>query len=228
MKPGRRRQSFAAASQDKEISLLRAGAIPFSSEVTADMHAHDFRARFEFNADAMNAKDRHRKERRREERQREHEEFRKRKAAKGDAILDGGLQSGVGRSQLASGGSLSAEETAGVRKAATDDVSMRVAPIDKQAWQQQAMEAVYEAQQSLWSSILHLSGPHNSSRETQLLTDVNTAATLSADDENALRAVDRHIRSSEMNSRFSVLTKDLKWLKAKIEEYQLVKAMGAA
>jgi hypothetical protein len=192
------------------------------------MQVHGIRARFKLNAGAMNAKDRHRKERRRQERQREQEELRKRKTAKGDAILHGGLKNGAHRSQLASGGYLSAEETAEVRKAATDDVSMRVAPIDKQAWQQEAMEAVYEAQQSLWTAILHLSGPHNSSRETQFLNDINTAATLSADDENALRAVDRHIRSSEMNSRFSVLTKDLKWLKAKIEEYQLVKAMGAA
>jgi hypothetical protein len=191
------------------------------------MQAHGIHASFRLNADAMSAKNRHRKERRREDTQPEQEELRKRNAVRDDAILKGDLKSGH-RGWRARHGYLSAAEPAEVGKAATDDVSIRVAPIDKQAWLQQAIEAVYEAQQSLWSSILHLSGPHNSSRETQFLTDVNTAATLSADDENALRAIDRHIRSSEMNSRFSVLTKDLKWLKSKIEEYQLIKAMGAA
>ena len=102
-----------------------------------------------------------------------------------------------------------------------------VGPIDKQAWQQEAMEAVYEAQQSLWASILHLSGPHNSSWETGFLNDLITSTTLSADDENVLHTIDRHIYSSEMNYRFSDLTKDLRWLKSKIEEYRLVKEMAS-
>jgi hypothetical protein len=60
-------------------------------------------------------------------------------------------------------------------------------------------------------------------RQTRLIT----ATTLSADDKNILHTIDRHIYSSEMNYRFSDLTKDLRWLKSKIEEYRLVKEMAS-
>ena len=165
----------------------------------------------------MNDEDRNREERRREEKQREAEELQHRKGAEDDAIYHEGLRSGDYSRWLARRGYMSS----------ADDEASVVEPIDKQAWQQEAMEAVYEAQQSLWTSILHLSGPLNSSWETGFLNDLITATTLSADDENILHTIDRHIYSSEMNYRFSDLTKDLRWLKSKIEEYLLVKEMAS-
>jgi hypothetical protein len=96
-------------------------------------------------------------------------------------------------------------------------------PFDKQVWQQEAMEAVYEAQQALWASILHLSSTHNVPGEKAFLSKLLTVTTLSAEDENTLSTIDAHIRSSEMNYRFSDLTKDLRWLKSKVEGYRLVK-----
>ena len=164
----------------------------------------------------MNDEDRNREKRRREEKQREAEELQHRKGAEDDAIYHEGLRSGDYSRWLA-------------RRGYCRPLMMRLCgePIDKQAWQQEAMEAVYEAQQSLWASILHLSGPHNSSWETGILNDLITATTLSADDENILHTIDRHIYSSEMNYRFSDLTKDLRWLKSKIEEYRLVKEMAS-
>jgi hypothetical protein len=165
----------------------------------------------------MNDEDRNREERRREEKQREAEELQHRKGAEDDAIYHEGLRSGDYSRWLARRSYMSS----------ADDEASVVEPIDKQAWQDEAMEAVYEAQQSLWASILHLSGPHNSSWETGILNDLITATTLSADDENILHTIDRHIYSSEMNYRFSDLTKDLRWLKSKIEEYRLVKEMAS-
>jgi hypothetical protein len=85
------------------------------------------------------------------------------------------------------------------------------------------LEAIFEAQQSLWASILHLSGPHNSPEEKAFLSNLITVTTLSADDENALSTIDQHILSSEMNYRFSDLSKDLRWLRSKVEEYRLVR-----
>jgi hypothetical protein len=38
--------------------------------------------------------------------------------------------------------------------------------------------------------------------------------------------VDGYLQSSETNYRFSTLTKDLGWLKSKIEEYRLVKEIS--
>jgi hypothetical protein len=101
--------------------------------------------------------------------------------------------------------------------------ALAAGPFDKQVWQQEAMEAVYEAQQSLWASILRLSSPHNSPREKAFLSNLLSVPTLSAEDENTLSTIDGHIRSSEMNYRFSDLTKDLRWLKSKVEGYRLVK-----
>ena len=165
----------------------------------------------------MNDEDRNREERRREEKQREAEELQHRKGAEDDAIYHEGLRSGDYSRWLTRRGYMSS----------ADDEASVVEPIYKQAWQQEAMEAVYEAQQSLWASILHLSGSHNSSWDTGILNDLITATTLSADDENILHTIDRHIYSSEMNYRFSDLTKDLRWLKSKIEEYRLVKEMAS-
>ena len=85
------------------------------------------------------------------------------------------------------------------------------------------MEAVYEGQQSLWASILHLKSTHNSPDEEAFLSNLVTLTTLSADDENALSTIDRHIRASEMNYRFSGLTEDLRWIKSKVEDYRLVR-----
>ena len=153
-------------------------------------------------------------------------ELQRRKGAEDDAIYHEGLRSGDYRRWFARRGYVSSADASEVGQAADDEASV-VGPIDKQAWQQEAMEAVYEAQQSLWASILHLSGSHNSSWETGFLNDLITATTLSADDENVLHTIDRHIYSSEMNYRFSDLTRDLRWLKSKIEEYRLVKEMAS-
>jgi hypothetical protein len=174
----------------------------------------------------MNDEDRNREERRREEKQREAEELQHRKGAEDDAIYYEGLRSGDYSRWLARRGYVSPADASEVGQTVDDEASV-VGPIDKQAWQDEAMEAVYEAQQSLWASILHLSGPHNSSWETGILNDLLTATTLSADDENILNTIDRHIYSSEMNDRFSDLTNDLRWLKSKIEEYRLVKEMAS-
>jgi hypothetical protein len=94
---------------------------------------------------------------------------------------------------------------------------------DKLVWQQEALETVYEAQQSLWTSILRLTSGHNSAAETAFLSSLLTVTTISADDENTLMAIDGHVRSSEMNSRFSDLTRELRLLRSKVENYRLVR-----
>jgi hypothetical protein len=175
----------------------------------------------------MKEEDRNREERRREERQREDEEVQHRQTAEDDPIYHEGLRSGDRCHWLAKRGYISSIESSEKRQGPDDEVSMVIAPIDKQAWRQEAMEAVYEAQQSLWASILYLSRTRDSSRETRLLNEVVTATTLSADDENSVGTLDRYIQSTETDYRFSDLAKDLRWLKSKIEEYRLVKEIGA-
>jgi hypothetical protein len=173
----------------------------------------------------MSDEDRDREERRREETQREEEERQRRKRAEDDAIYHEGLRSGDYSRWLARPGYVSPAEAAEVGQAAeVDEASALIAgPFDKEVWQQQALEAVYEAQQSLWASILHLSSSHNSPEENAFLSNLVTVAALSADHENTLSTIDRHIRSSEMNYRFSDLTKDLRRLKSKVEDYRLVR-----
>jgi hypothetical protein len=110
------------------------------------------------------------------------------------------------------------------RVAKVDEASALAAgQFDKQVWQQEALDTVYEAQQSLWASILRLSSRHNSAPEKAFLSSLLTVTTLSADDEHTLRMIDRQIRSSEMNYRFSDLTEELRLLRSKIENYRLVR-----
>ena len=80
-------------------------------------------------------------ERRREERQREDEEVQHRKTAEDDAIYHEGLRSGDRSHWLAKGGDVSSIESSEKRHGPDDEVSI-LAPIDKQAWQQEAIDAV--------------------------------------------------------------------------------------
>ena len=109
--------------------------------------------------------------------------------------------------------------TANVDEAST----LAAGQFDKQVWQQEALETVYEAQQSLWASILRLTSGHNSAAEKAFLSNLLTVTTISADDENTLSTIDGHIRSCEMNHRFSDLTRELRLLRSKVEEYRLVR-----
>jgi hypothetical protein len=168
---------------------------------------------------------RDRQERRRKERQREEEERRRKESAENGAIYHEGLRSGDHGRWLARRGYASPPHASEVSQGrGLDEASVLAAgPFDKQVWQQEALEAIFEAQQSLWASILHLSGPHNSPEEKAFLSNLITVTTLSADDENALSTIDQHILSSEMNYRFSDLSKDLRWLRSKVEDYRLVR-----
>ena len=169
----------------------------------------------------MSDEDRDREERRREETRREEEERQRRKRAEDDRIFHEGLRSGDYSRWLARRGYESPAEAA--QAAEVDEASALAGPFDKQTWLQETMEAVYEGQQSLWASILHLKSTHNSPDEEAFLSNLVTLTTLSADDENALSTIDRHIRASEMNYRFSGLTEDLRWIKSKVEDYRLVR-----
>ena len=170
----------------------------------------------------MSGEDRDREERRREETRREEEERQRRKRLEDDSIFHEGLRSGDYGLWFARRGYKSPAETAPA--AQVDEASVLAAgPFDKQVWQQEAMEAVYEAQQSLWASILRLSSADNSPEEKAFLSNLITLTTLSADDEDALGTIDQHILSSELNHRFSDLTKDLRWIKSKVEDYRLVR-----
>jgi hypothetical protein len=84
------------------------------------------------------------------------------------------------------------------------------------------LDNVYEAQQSLWALILRLRSGHNSAAEEAFLSSLLTVTTISAEDENTLSTIDRQIRSSEMNYRFSDLTKELKLLRSNVENYRLI------
>jgi hypothetical protein len=170
----------------------------------------------------VNDEDRDREERRRVEKQREDAERQRRERAEDDAIYHEGLRSGdYGRWVARRGYVVDAE----ARKVVKVDEASSLAegPFDKQVWQQEALETVYEAQQSLWASILRLSSRHNSAAEKAFLSSLLTVSTLSADDENTLSTIDGHIRSSEMNYRFSDLTKELRLLRSKVENYRLVR-----
>ena len=170
----------------------------------------------------MSDEDRDRDERRHDGRRREEEEHQRRKRAEDDAVYHQALRSGDYGRWLARRGYVSPAEAAPA--AEVDEASVLAAGLfDKQVWREEAMEAVYEAQQSLWASILHLSSPQDSPEEKAFLSNLTTVTTLSADDENALTTIDQHILSSEMNYRFSDLTKDLRWLKSKVEGYRLVR-----
>jgi hypothetical protein len=110
------------------------------------------------------------------------------------------------------------------RAAKLDEASALAAgQFDKQVWLQEALDTVYEAQQSLWASILRLSSRHNSTAEEAFLSSLLTVTTMSADDENTLSTIDGQIHSSELNHRFSDLTKELRLLRSKIENYRLVR-----
>jgi hypothetical protein len=76
----------------------------------------------------MNDEDRNREERRREDKQREAEELQHRKGAEDDAML-------------ARRGYVSSAAASEVGQSADDEASV-IRPIDKQAWQQETMEAL--------------------------------------------------------------------------------------
>ena len=170
----------------------------------------------------MNDENRGAEERRREEKQSEETERQFRERAKDDPNYHEGLRSGDYSSWLARR-DYAVDAEAG-RGAKVDEASALAAgQFDKQVWQHEALEAVYEAQQSLWASILRLSSGHNSAAETAFLSSLLAVTTISADDENTLSAIDEHIRSSEVNYRFSDLTRELRLLRSKVEEYRLVR-----
>jgi hypothetical protein len=170
----------------------------------------------------VNDEDRDREERRRVEKQCEDAERQRREHASDDAIYHEGLRSGDYGRWVARRGYMVDPEARQVVKG--DEASaLAEGPFDKQVWQQEALETVYEAQQSLWASILRLSSHHNSAEEKAFLSSLLTVTTLSADDENTLSTIDGHIRSSEMNYRFSDLTKELRSVRSKVENYWLVR-----
>jgi hypothetical protein len=160
--------------------------------------------------------------REREEKQPEEAEPQRGEHAKDDASYHEGVRGGDYSRWLARRGY--AVDAGAGRAAKVDEASALAAgQFDKQVWQQEALDNVYEAQQALWASILRLSSGHNSAAEKASLTSLLTVTTISGDDENTLSAIDAHIRSSEMNSRFSDLTRELRLLRSKVENYRLVR-----
>ena len=173
----------------------------------------------------MNDENRGPEERRREERLREEAERQHRGRAENDTTYHEGLRSGAYSRRLARRDYVVDAEAG--RAAKVDEASALAAgQFDKQVWQQETLETVYEAQQSLWASILRLSSGHNSAAETAFLSSLLTITTISADDENTLSAIDEHIRSSEVNYRFSDLTRELRLLRSKVENYRLVREIA--
>ena len=161
-------------------------------------------------------------ERRREDRQRDAAESRRRGRPEHDASSDEGLRSGDYSGRPSRHVDVVGAEVG--RAAKVDEASALAAgQFDKQVWQQEALDNVYEAQQSLWALILRLSSGHNSAADEAFLSSLLTVTAINADDENNLSTIDRQIRSSEMNRRFSDLTKELKLLRSKIENYRLVR-----
>jgi hypothetical protein len=174
----------------------------------------------------VNDDNRDREERRHEEKQREEPERQRREGAKDDVSHHEHLRSGDYRRWLAHGGYVVDAEIG--HTANNDEASALAAgQFDKQVWQQQALETVQEAQQSLWALILRLSGCHNSAAEEEFLSSLLAVTTISADDENTLSTIDSRIRSSEMNYRFPDLTKELRLLRSKVENYRLVREIVA-
>jgi hypothetical protein len=173
----------------------------------------------------VNDQNRGPKERRREEGQHEETERQRRERAEDDASSHEGVRSGDNSRWLAPRGYIVDAEAG--RAAKVDEASALAAgQFDKQVWQQEALDNVYEAQQSLWASILRLSSGHNSAAEEAFLSSLLTVTTISADDENTLITIDGQIRSSEMNHRFSDLTKELRSLRSKVENYRLVREIA--
>jgi hypothetical protein len=161
-------------------------------------------------------------ERRYERRPREPTERQREERAEEDHNYGAGSRSGDSNGRLSRHGyEVNAESG---RAAKTDEASaLSAGQFDKQVWQQEALDNVYEAQQSLWASILRLSSRHNSAAEKAFLSRVLTVTTINADDEKMLSTIDGQIRSSEMNYRFSDLTKELRLLRSKVENYRLVR-----
>ena len=165
----------------------------------------------------MNDENRGPEERRRKERQPEKAERRQRERAENDASYHEGLRSGDHSRGLARRDYVVDPEVG--RAAKVDEASaLAEGQFDKQVWQQEALETVYEAQQSLWASILRLSGGHNSAAETAFLSSLLTVTTISADDENTLSAIDGTSAQVKLNDRFSDLTRELRLLRSKVEE----------
>jgi hypothetical protein len=167
----------------------------------------------------VNDENRGPEERRREGRQRNAAERQRRERAEDDASSHEGLRSGD-YSPSRHGYVVNLE--AG-RAAKVDEASaLSAGQFDKQVWQQEALDNVYEAQQSLWASILRLSSRHNSPAEKAFLSSLLTVITINADDEKMLSTIDGQISSNEMDYRFSDLTEELRLLRSKVENYRLV------
>ena len=161
-------------------------------------------------ADDVNNDNRDREGRRLKEKQSEEPERQRGERAKDDANLYENLRIGV---------------AAEVGQTAKNDEASALAAgqFDEQIWQQQALETVQEAQQSLWALILRLSSCHHSAAEKGFLSSLLALTTISADDENTLSSIDGHIRSSEMSDHFPDLTKELRLLRSTVENYRLVR-----
>jgi len=169
----------------------------------------------------MNDENRGLGERRREDRQSDAAARQRRERAEDDASYHEGSRSGNYSRRLARRGQVVNAESG--RAAKTDEASaLSAGQFDKQVWQQEALDNVYEAQQSLWGSILRLSSRHNSAAEKVFLSSLLTLTTISAEDENTLSTIDEQIRSSETNYSFTDLTKELRLLRSKVENYRLV------
>ena len=169
----------------------------------------------------MNDENRDRAGRRREKKQREEPEHQRREGAKDDVRYHEHLRSGDCRRGLALGYGVDAE--VGLIARNNEASALAAGQFDKQVWQQQALETVEEAQQSLWALILRLSSRHHSAAEEKFLSSLLAVATISADDEDTLSTIDGHIRASEMNDRFPDLSKELRLLKSKVDNYRLVR-----
>lgn len=173
----------------------------------------------------MNDENRGLGERRREDRPSDAAERQRRERAEDDASYHESSRSGDYSRRLARHGQAVDAEFG--RAAKTDEASaLSAGQFDKQVWQQEALDNVYEAQQSLWGSILRLSSHHNSAAEKVFLSSVLSLTTISAEDENTLSTIDGQIRSSETNYRFSDLTKELRLLRSKVENYRLVREIA--
>jgi hypothetical protein len=170
----------------------------------------------------VNDENRGPEERRREDRQRDAAQRHRRERAEDDASYHEGLRSGD-YSGWPSRHSYEVDAEAGQATKVDETSALAEGQFDKQVWQQEALETVYEAQQSLWALILRLSSRQNSAAEKAFLNSLLTVTTISADDENTLSTIDGQIRSSETNYRFSDLTKELRSLRSKVENYRLVR-----
>ena len=170
----------------------------------------------------MSDDNRDREEPRHEEKQCEEPEGQRRARAEDKVRYREHLKSGHYRRWLARsdyGADAEIEQTAKIDEAS----ALAAGQFDKQVWQQQALETVQEAQQSLWALILCLSSCQNSAAEREFLSSLLAVTTISADDENTLNSIDRHLRSSETKDRFPDLTKELRLLRSKVENYRLVR-----